>query len=381
MIIELRGVEFQNKGAELMLRAILDKVRKQYPEAIFVMETRKNVPVYKTSKHGIKTKFVFRKKGFDLSFVGDLIPKFLRSKKNIVLEKEIDIVLDASGFAYGDFWGAKKANEKLSIHLKRWRRQGKKIILLPQALGAFENKSMQNEMRYIASSVDLIFARDKYSFKHLKDIVNKDARIIKKPDFTNLIEGVFPENLVLPDKYFLIIPNNKIVESAVFEDRNDYITFLAKVANYSATKGIEPVFLNHEGERDFQLLKEVNTHLEKEVLIINEEDPLIIKGIIGKSYAVFTSRFHGLVSALSQCVPTLCLGWSHKYLAILEEYQFNEGLIDRDVMRANNIESMLDDLLKLEHNQLVRKQLQDQSLKQKGLSEEMWDIVFETIKG
>ena len=48
MVIELRGVEFVNKGAELMLHAILSRVKERFPKAEFVMEvnhrsTRKNI--------------------------------------------------------------------------------------------------------------------------------------------------------------------------------------------------------------------------------------------------------------------------------------------------------------------------------------------------
>ena len=47
MIIELRGVEFVNKGAELMLQAIVQKVRKELPNTIFVMEKTARSPTGK----------------------------------------------------------------------------------------------------------------------------------------------------------------------------------------------------------------------------------------------------------------------------------------------------------------------------------------------
>ncbi len=34
-----------------------------------------------------------------------LIPAFIRKKLRFALNKEVDVVLDASGFAFGDQWG------------------------------------------------------------------------------------------------------------------------------------------------------------------------------------------------------------------------------------------------------------------------------------
>src|SRR5690606_34297611 len=116
-----------------------------------------------------------------------------RRKLSFVSESEIDVVLDGSGFAYGDFWGAKKAGYRLADHIKRWRSKGIKIILLPQAFGAFTDNALIEKMKVIVNDADLIFARDKYSFDYIKGIDNKKDNIYLMPDFTNLISGEKPD--------------------------------------------------------------------------------------------------------------------------------------------------------------------------------------------
>ena len=60
MVIEIRKVGFINKGAELMLLAILDKLKKRYPNAKFVMYPGKDDYVNR-AKLGLYQKFIFRK--------------------------------------------------------------------------------------------------------------------------------------------------------------------------------------------------------------------------------------------------------------------------------------------------------------------------------
>ena len=57
MTIEIRNVGFINKGAELMLLAILQRVSKEWPDANFAMEPRsKFAPYLERARLGIYKK-------------------------------------------------------------------------------------------------------------------------------------------------------------------------------------------------------------------------------------------------------------------------------------------------------------------------------------
>lgn len=381
MIIELRGVEFQNKGAELMMYAILNKVKAKWPDTIFVMEHRGgSAPISKQRAVGVYTKLNKKVYGIDTAKLGAFVPKFIRRRFKFILPKEVDAVLDGSGFAFGDFWGEAKAGQRLANHIHKWKLQGKKTIVLPQAFGPFTQPALISKMETILNEADLIFARDKYSFDYLKTLEAKQQHVFLKPDFTNLIKGVKPGSFNPDELEVAIIPNNKLLESSTFKDRNDYLEILCRIVTTVQSLGKKPFFLIHEGAKDLKLAEDVNAQYKLAVPILKEDDPLKVKGIIGLSKAIITSRFHGLVSALSQAVPCLCIGWSHKYLALMEDYGFVEGLLSNDDLHSDELVRKIELVVQPDTAKEISEKLFQAGKKQKELSEQMWEQVFEVLK-
>lgn len=369
MVIELRGVEFVNKGAELMLHAIMQKVKENVPDPTFVMELTQRVPAEKLSEHNIYVK----KSGAKAKF----IPGFIRKKLRFILDKEINVVLDASGFAFGDQWGAKKADKRIGS-ISTWREEGKKVILLPQAFGPFNDHALKLVMKKMIANADLIFAREKQSYEYIRRISEKN-NIIQAPDFTNLLKGKVPENFDATDRQVAIIPNYKMIEMKGDED-NLYTNFLLVAINKINTLGLKPYFLIHEGERDIQIAKKVNSLLEKPLEIIINPDPAIIKGIISTAFFIVCSRFHGVVSALSQSVPCISTSWSHKYEMLHQEYDFEDGLL-KNIGDQEAIEQKITKLSDPETNKTISEKLSRHSSKQKERSAEMWQTLFKVING
>jgi polysaccharide pyruvyl transferase WcaK-like protein len=383
MIIELRGVEFHNKGAELMLLAILEKVRSRFPTAIFVMEVSKITPLEKQRKLGIYAKLEVQRlwnRGRSIGQFNFLTPGYLKRCGGMITENEVDVVLDGSGFAFGDFWGPEYAQRRLSNCIARWKKAGKKVVLLPQAFGKFENQKLQEEMKRIISRADLIFARDRFSYGYLREVQQNDSNTFLKPDFTNLIAGHVPLYFDAAALEVAIIPNNKLVQSGVFSSKAAYLDFLKRTVDIVAAKGKKPFFLIHEGRKDLDLAEHVNADFGMQVPIVVEDDPLAVKGMIGLCEAVITSRFHGLVSALTQSVPCLCVGWSHKYVALMEDYDYAEGLlVDKD-LSAEGLTQKIAMILDEDSRAGIKKKLAANAVIQKDYANAMWEQVFDLLE-
>jgi len=378
MVIELRGVEFVNKGAELMLQAILSELKARIPEVQFAMDVGSRIPRMKLIENGILQKTKVSKYGVNLSPWLNLLPKSILRKYNLVSDREIEAILDASGFAFGDKWGAKKAGERSADHIKGWKQSGKKVILLSQAFGPFNDSELISKMQTILINADLIFARDVKSFEYLKNLKTTNDSVNLAPDFTNLISGKKVTNSENFNSKIAIIPNQKMMETEDEIKNKLYPEYLTLLIELLQKRGETPFFLIHESRKDGQIASMVNDKLAQKIEVIKQEDPLKVKGIIGASKAVVTSRFHGLVSSLSQAVPSLSTGWSHKYQELLRDYDYEDALCEvsiDEVYLNSKIELLLDDTLRSEG---INRLKQNSNI-QKERSKEMWDKVLSVL--
>lgn len=372
MVIELRGVEFVNKGAELMMHAIIDKLRQKYPKAVLTMQIGAKTPKPKLAQHGIKVKFSNERS----NRIGAFIPSFARHMAGYYLDKEVDIVLDGSGFAFGDQWGSTYAERRIGSQICKWRSQGKKVILLAQAFGPFKSTDLKNVMEKIIDNADLIFAREEESYNHLQGIT-RDLKIEQSPDFTNLIKGKLPAGFNKESHQVAIIPNYKMVESNN-TNQDVYLAFLKHAIYKTIEMGLKPYFLIHEGAKDHELARSVNMQLNEPLEIVLKENPLEIKGIISSAKFIICSRFHGVVSALSQGVPCIATSWSHKYAMLLKEYDFEEGLMN-DLADLKKLDILMFDLAQTDYRQQLSEKLIQHSKTQKEKSALMWEKVYKVI--
>lgn len=325
--IEIKGVGFVNKGAELMLESILQHYNQNNYK--FVME-----PIsYNSTYEQRARKGVYQKLSIDGNLITG-IPEQICKLYGLVSDDEVHAVLDASGFCYGEQWGDVLTQE-MSRRIYRWKLNGAKVILMPQAFGPFRSEPIRTAMRSIVTNSDIIFARDKESYAHIRSLDIPCSNVQISPDFTSITKGITPD---FPEKFadkICIIPNAMIYKKLEKKLSDNYINILKKIIDTAYINGTECFVLIHEGKDDLKIAIELQQLSGHELSIITEPDPLRVKGIIGACYAVTSSRFHGIVSALSQSIPTLCTGWSHKYKMLMEDYECPECLIEL-VLRPSN---------------------------------------------
>lgn len=330
MIIEIRRVQFVNKGAELMLLAILDRIGSALDDVMFTVAPDLGLRPYdKLAALGIHPKAWLWRYGIQWGYLADRLPHKLLEMYGVVTDSKIDAVLDASGFAYGDQWGPTRT-VRMARATRRWRRQGTKVILLPQAFGPFTKARIRYPFKTIVKNADRVYARDPLSLEHIAECTGSASHVRYCPDFTLLVPGRAPSTFDASDCDVAIIPNHKMIEKTSSATSNAYLPFLVSCLRVLTNTGYRPFFLVHAGRRDKALARGAVKMFEQEVPIIAEDDAVRTKGIIGACKLVVSSRYHGLVSALSQGVPAIGTGWSHKYAALFDYYDCPNMLLSVD---------------------------------------------------
>ncbi len=379
MNIEIKGVQFINKGAELMLMAALAQITKLAPGADIILRPNKGSPYLKRANLGAYQKLTLTKSWIDLNALTYLLPTrvrtWLKKTYGLVTEADVDVILDASGFAYGDQWTS-IALRQLSSEVGRYGRKGKPYIFLPQALGPFTRPKDRKRLQASLPKAALILARERSSYEFVKGLGVTDRVLKQYPDFTNLVTATHPNDFSYNKPVLLIIPNSKMLsdKNPNSDWRNRYMQVLHGAVEIGLSLDFSVVVLNHEGRSDQAVCDALQRKASSAIDLINEDDALQVKGIIGASHLVLSSRFHGCVSALSQGVACLGSSWSYKYERLFEEYDRRACLLDKPLDRA---------ALELVIQRALSSQLPDNSeliLLRKKQSEEMWTQVAKYLQ-
>ncbi|HEX2208227.1 MAG TPA: polysaccharide pyruvyl transferase family protein [Longimicrobium sp.] len=374
MLIEVRGtgVGRVNKGAELMLRAIV-RQRDVWGSGVELVMGPGGGPYRRRAQLGLYQKLWAGRLGPWAGELARMVPARVRHRYGLVTEAEIRGVLDASGFAYSDQWGPSAA-EGLARLSGRWRRQGKRVVLLPQALGPFRDPDVRDAFRRALDAVDLVFARDRVSLEYARALGPSRARVEQAPDFTVSMPGTLPPGYEPRPGQVAVVPNLRMVDKGEADASDRYVAALAECVRHLRARGYEPFILVHDPTGDFVMAERLRERTGGELRVVHEDDPAHLKGILGSCHAVIASRFHALVSAMSQAVPSLAMGWSHKYEMLFEDFGADECVVNA-ADPAEKVLAQLDRLLQgAERERLVRA-LGENAVVMKENTTRMWDEV------
>lgn len=380
MNVLIDNTGFKNKGAELMLLSAMQGFKEFIDDSsLFAIHGKPSYHIKGLYSITNQT----RQNGVPLKQIPSLIKKNVFGLFDI---DNIDLVLDVGGFRYSDKFDDifdDKKIRSLKKYYQDLKSNGVKVILMPQAFGGFSTEKSKSLMIEIYPFFDLIFARDEESYKHLSTVVGKRDNILMYPDFTAIynvdVDRSFRKKYNHLEEAICIIPNYKMINYGSDFEANNYIEFMRKVTKLIVGQGYKVFLLNHEGDEDERVIKSIAQFSDLNIEVVTKVNAKEAKWLIGRSKLCVSSRYHGVVNALSQGTPCFCTSWSHKYITLMKEYGFVDGVLNISE-NDNSIHKVLNLLGDSSLFNSTKMKIEKGHVRTKEKVVDMWLAISENIK-
>jgi colanic acid/amylovoran biosynthesis protein len=135
------------------------------------------------------------------------------------------------------------------------------------------------------------------------------------------------------------------------------------------------IIIHDRSKGDFDIAQLISKTIKNKTDVIDLVDPQEIKSIIAKSQFLISSRFHGLAVGLSNNVPSIAIGWSHKYFHLLNEYGLSEFVVSRE-SDANNLQKLIKQLMNDNERIKIRNKISEMNTHIQQRINSMWDKIM-----
>lgn len=267
-----------------------------------------------------------------------------------------DILLDQGGITFVD------GREKFLLYnvasILPALNEGVPVFKCAQALGPFENPLNRAAAKTFLPKMAKIVSRGAITQEHLDGLELNNT--VAGADYAFLLELTdaereearthFDESFFDGDTVVGISPS-VVMQKKIDADGGDYVGELASFVNHLIDEcGLKVAIIPHSvrtgtdktHNNDLPLCTDLVTRVGESdrLLFIDEElSSQALRYVIGKCDLFVASRFHAMVSSLAMAVPTLVIGWSHKYQEVLDmfglaEWAFGKDKFSQEYLRA-----------------------------------------------
>jgi len=398
-----------NRGAEAMLVTSIGKVRESLPGARFVIhsyfptEDRElcrdfGVEIVDASPKMLVLQYfpvavadaMLRKVG--LAYPRNLMPRGPRELK------ESRALLDVFGVSYND------GREKFLPFnvLSNWPAMlmGTPVIKLSQAVGKYEGRLTRTIGKWMLRKCERVFARGKETQK-----MTEDVGIRENLDFAPDIAFLYEEKYSLTDENtdyaaelcahldglrakgskVLVLSLSAVVKKKCDKSKIDYVGSMAKIADHFLDRGYVVVLFpnaNREGKdtlhnNDLPLVDAIaaqchsakaDAHIVKIARGLNTGG---LRRVLAKGDYLVASRFHAMIAGLSLGIPTMVLGWSHKYREILSMFDIADWAYDYKELDVAKVTERIE--VFIQSSDEIRRKITANIGRVKGLAQHQFD--------
>jgi len=360
-----------NKGAASMLESVIENVSQRFPSCRFFIFS----PFPKSDKKYTRENIEILS-GSPLVFVFKLLPisllnKFLRLFKNnkeIKIIQESDLVLDLSGISFSD--GRELFLLYNIFSLFPFFILKKKIIKCSQAMGRFNNFLNKSLALLFLPKLKLIVARGQGTENNLKKLNLKNVIPGSDLAFSLSSVGNIKNSLTFNNARQIVgISPSVVAEKNCAKNNIDYKKLIVDFANILIEQKYNIVIIPHSFSKDKKsrsigikhllnlmfhprgdqnLCEEIYLQIDNNFcqIVKQEMSARELRNIIKNCDFFIASRFHAMISALAEKVPTLVIGWGHKYTEVLKEFDLAEHSLDSSNINIDILKNGFNELTK-----------------------------------
>ena len=407
------GTIWGNRGAESMLTTTIGMIRKDFPETKFYVYSY--LPA--KDRELIEDPNIIVLSGKPIAmvtrhFLGTLITAFLKLFKikaprskyfNIARAlDESDLLLDVGGITFSD--GREKYLPFNILSVWPAMILGVPVVKLAQAVGPFRNVLNRISAKLFLLPCKQIFARGEKSAAFLgelgypKDRMDTvaDVAFLYSPNFSLSHENddrvaELLQKIKATKKQVVVFSPSILVEMQSEKLGLNYADRFFELIKVLGTRDYHFVFIpnaTREGSdqthnNDLLTLDHMRIRAEKGALPLNflesvdwvtyDINTSSIRAIISMADALVTSRYHAMISGLCLAVPTVVIGWGHKYRETMDYFELGKYSLDFGDSHWNLNEIVLE---ALKNKNTIHKQI----LQNAGTVQQKAEIQFSFIK-
>ena len=405
MRILITGSNTINKGAEAMLRTVMAELGDRLPGATFFIGDWRARQWHPEGVVAAGVPYAPIKMQGRVSQAARAVLHGVRAPEGPVywlrrrgevayhraLAEAVDGAVDVSGFLFSDQRGM--AGSKLVSVVETFEREGKPFVFLPQAWGPFEEPPVREIARRVVNAATLTFARDDTSQTHL-DGLGPIGPIDQSPDIAFLFRPsadgprLVSEIGLDPNRPLLAIsPNMRVYERTEGEgEDNLYALALVRAARKLLSEGVQVLIVPHEilppnetRHDDRYLCGLIAEALGPDDVgaVTTDRSAEDLKAMIGECDLMLGSRFHALIAALSSGVPSVAVGWAHKYPELLGEFGQSHLVLDHNSLTVDALVATVSDVW--DHRRQVRASIAETVPSVKAKASRAFDLTRDVL--
>jgi polysaccharide pyruvyl transferase WcaK-like protein len=218
---------------------------------------------------------------------------------------------------------------------------GRPVVKCSQAMGPFRTRVNRILAKAVLPRLAAVCPRGDATERHLREQLGLTnltpaadlAFTMKVPEDAR--ERMRARLAAIPGPYLVVAPS-QVVDTYCSGHGIDYPAIMAEFIETAAARtGHTVVMIAHSAQpdagvnhmNDLPLCREIHRRLgATDRVVFFDEDllPTELRAVIAAGAVLLTSRFHAMISALTERTPLLVIGWSHKYAEVLAPF----GLTD-----------------------------------------------------